>query len=388
MLVARAGSPVQAELAGIDDLKTVRFLVDGKVRAVALDEIVIWGAYRDETRHTCTVLSDGGLLAADVTGIDERRVSLQSDLFDEMTVPRRLVRGLIFQLPARPVKRDRLLERITASTSVGDRLLLSNGDLQSGKVTAGGTDPDVFGVDSLQLLRQSDESPLEFDVQSIDACIFGRRPAARLASAIAFLGFRDGTLVAVSSLIEQEGQVTVKTPGGLVMRARTESFWRELVMLQPESADIDYLSEMDGLGYKHIPFLDLGWPLGLDRNARGARLRSDRVLYRKGVGMHSTSRLVCELAGRYRRFDAELAIDDLSGRTGSVVYRVFLERADANGKNSWGLAFESPVVRGGDSPLSMSVDLSGALRIALVVDFADRGDEGDHANWLNARLVR
>ena len=30
----------------------------------------------------------------------------------------------------------------------------------------------------------------------------------------------------------------------------------------------------------------------------------------------------------------------------------------------------------------------GAARMALLVEFADRGDELDHANWLNARLVK
>ena len=39
-------------------------------------------------------------------------------------------------------------------------------------------------------------------------------------------------------------------------------------------------------------------------------------------------------------------------------------------------------------PVPLSADLNGAKRISLLVDFADRGDERDHADWLNARLVR
>jgi hypothetical protein len=35
----------------------------------------------------------------------------------------------------------------------------------------------------------------------------------------------------------------------------------------------------------------------------------------------------------------------------------------------------------------VSVDLSGAKRISLIVDFADRADEWDRADWLDARLV-
>jgi len=34
------------------------------------------------------------------------------------------------------------------------------------------------------------------------------------------------------------------------------------------------------------------------------------------------------------------------------------------------------------------VDLAGAKRLDLVIDFADRADELDHADWLDARLIR
>jgi hypothetical protein len=38
--------------------------------------------------------------------------------------------------------------------------------------------------------------------------------------------------------------------------------------------------------------------------------------------------------------------------------------------------------------LPIAVNVTNASRLALVVDAADRGDEGDHADWLNARLIR
>jgi len=48
----------------------------------------------------------------------------------------------------------------------------------------------------------------------------------------------------------------------------------------------------------------------------------------------------------------------------------------------------SATIRGGDKPVPLRVDLAGAKRLDLVVDFADRGDQLDHADWLNARLIR
>jgi hypothetical protein len=74
-----------------------------------------------------------------------------------------------------------------------------------------------------------------------------------------------------------------------------------------------------------------------------------------------------------------LSIDDGTSGRGSVRFRVFV---DGRPK------YASPIVRGGTAPLPVSVDLAGAKRLDLVVDFADRADELDHANWLDARLVR
>jgi hypothetical protein len=50
-------------------------------------------------------------------------------------------------------------------------------------------------------------------------------------------------------------------------------------------------------------------------------------------------------------------------------------------------AYEGGVVRVGDAATPLDIDLTGAAALALVVDFADDGDAGDDALWLDARLV-
>jgi hypothetical protein len=98
--------------------------------------------------------------------------------------------------------------------------------------------------------------------------------------------------------------------------------------------------------------------------------------------MHSTSRLAYELDREYQTFAAELALDDAAGARGSAICRVFVAGDDGAFRS----AYESPVLRGGEAPVSVSVDLTEVKRLALIVDFAERGDELDHVNWLNARL--
>ena len=74
----------------------------------------------------------------------------------------------------------------------------------------------------------------------------------------------------------------------------------------------------------------------------------------------------------------EIVIDTAAGQ-GSVRFRIFVD-----GKPK----FTSDTLRGGDPPLPISIDISDANRIDLLVDFADRADQWDHADWLNARFVR
>jgi hypothetical protein len=77
-----------------------------------------------------------------------------------------------------------------------------------------------------------------------------------------------------------------------------------------------------------------------------------------------------------------VAIDDSADDRGSVTFGVYVLR---DGKLVE--AYKSGIVRGGDAPQAVSVDVAGAQGLTLVVDYADRGDEMDRADWLDARLI-
>ncbi|HEY3392664.1 MAG TPA: NPCBM/NEW2 domain-containing protein, partial [Lacipirellulaceae bacterium] len=145
----------------------------------------------------------------------------------------------------------------------------------------------------------------------------------------------------------------------------------------------DYLSDLKPEGYRHVPYLSIEWPYARDRNVLGEPLSVGGKQYLKGVGMHSAARLTYRLNGNYRRFDAAVALDDSAGTRGSVTFSVYVQREGA-----WEVAFTSGIVRGGEAPRPVSVDVAGAQALTLTVDFADRGDELDRANWLDARLVK
>ena len=142
---------------------------------------------------------------------------------------------------------------------------------------------------------------------------------------------------------------------------------------------VAYLSDLQPASYVHVPFLSLAWPYRTDANVVGTQLRAGGRLYAKGIGMHSTSRLTYRLDAKpYKRFEAALAIDNHTDGRGSVVFRVFVDAQER---------YHSPVVRGQMNIIPISVDVLGGIQLSLIVDYAEGGDELDHADWLNARLV-
>ncbi|MFH1919148.1 MAG: NPCBM/NEW2 domain-containing protein, partial [Planctomycetota bacterium] len=190
----------------------------------------------------------------------------------------------------------------------------------------------------------------------------------------AVAGFRDGSRLVGDRLVVGEESLKIDLSGGLTWTAALE----DLVSLQPLGGRVTYLSDLKADGYRHVPFLDLQWPYRTDRNCSGGMLRSGGRLYLKGLGVHSAARLSYLLAKPYDRFQAELGIDDDTAGLGSVRFRVFVDGEEKH---------TSDTIRGGTPPVPVSVDLAGAKRFDLIVDFADRADEQDHANWLDARLV-
>ena len=154
-------------------------------------------------------------------------------------------------------------------------------------------------------------------------------------------------------------------------------------MLQPFVEGVVYLSDLTATSYRHVPFLDVKWDYHRDRNVLLGTLRANSFTYLKGIGMHSPSRLNYRLDRRFDRFQAELALDDRVGKRGSVVCKLYVD--DGSGK--WKSAYTSPVIRGGAPPLPINVDVREARQMTLLVDVADRGDQLDHINWLDARLV-
>lgn len=372
------GAAFSAELSTIDAGQAT-FQTPSGPRTIPLAKLVRAGNLRSAGRGPLVILADGGIVAGQLMAIDKERLTVESDLFGRIQFPVDSLAGILFHPPGDMLRRDLLGDRIVQPTGDSDRLLLANGD------EVAGTFQGLTEEGGIQL--QTNLGRIVVAAQQARALVnnptLRRRPTRSPAGSMAiWTGFADGSRLLAERLTlgaskpgSHDATVRITLPGGLTWTAAAE----ELVFLQPVGGEVVYLSDLKAQEYRHLAFLDLSWPYRNDRNVLGGQLRAGGRVHIKGIGMHSTSRLGYALDRPYRRFEAELAIDDQTDGRGSVVFRVYV---DGQAK------YTSPVIRGGQPPLPISIDLSGVKHLDLVVHWSDRADQSDHADWLDARLIR
>jgi alpha-galactosidase len=122
---------------------------------------------------------------------------------------------------------------------------------------------------------------------------------------------------------------------------------------------------------------DYGKP-GKARTVDGATLTLNHKGYQHGLGTHAESELVIDLHRSASSFTADVGVDDESGARGSVR---FLIRVDGKKR------LYTKVMRGGQAPQHVEVDLRGADRLELNVEDAGDGIDYDHADWADGAIT-
>ena len=116
-----------------------------------------------------------------------------------------------------------------------------------------------------------------------------------------------------------------------------------------------------------------------DKSVDGHALTLAGRVYVHGFGTHSRGLLVVALGGGAKRFTATVGIDDeVGGGKGSAEFQVI----GAGRKTLW----TSGILRQGQPPKTVDVDLTGQKQILLRVTDGGDGYDFDHADWADARF--
>jgi hypothetical protein len=388
----RTTATLAAKLPTAADEGELTFDAGGKRVTPALHELIRFGAFASPAKDKLAVLDSGDLVTFTEASLDGEQLLLKTNQLGDVTIPIATVRGLVLQSPAESLARDRLLDELAAwspkQRDANIQVALDNGDNVMGALKS-------LTAAELTIESAAGAVTLPIDrVKAITSRIGEATSASRDAASrgVRFVvGTSDGSRFTATEIALTESGMQLKTAWGATLAIDSGN----LVAIQTLGGRATYLSDLTASGYKHVPYLATTWPLALNRHVAGGRLRANGREFLKGLGMHSAATAVFTLDKPYRRFEAELAIDDSvfgegaakspdqRAPRGSVIFRVYVDIGDGK----WQLRHASETIRGGIKPTPVSVDVAKAKRVSLIVDFADRADEWDRADWLDARFV-
>ncbi len=179
---------------------------------------------------------------------------------------------------------------------------------------------------------------------------------------------------------------TFVSAGGKTVRSGTVTAIYKALSLDRGAVYLSDLPEQDLVAYLPCWVKDL--------NHVGAAISLGGKEYPKGILLHPAEgadgkglgRVTYVLAGplaRGRRFQATIGIDDSMERynKGSSTFVVEILR-----EGKWQRLYESPVLKLGDKPLSVDVEVAGAQQLRLTTTDGGDGIACDHAEWADARL--
>lgn len=122
---------------------------------------------------------------------------------------------------------------------------------------------------------------------------------------------------------------------------------------------------------------DWGLPQA-DRSVLDTPLTVGGVVYGRGVGTHSISRMLFGLGGDAVSIAGAVGADDKNLFAGKHRFKILGDR-----KVLW----DSGVMRKGDAARAFDVDLSGLDKVLLLVEEAGDGIMYDHADWLEVKIT-
>jgi hypothetical protein len=111
---------------------------------------------------------------------------------------------------------------------------------------------------------------------------------------------------------------------------------------------------------------------GSDRSARGVKF------FNRGVAIRSRTELVYRLPSGFKQFVALAGIEPATSSTGDVRLLIYADDRSL---------FDADV-HGDQAPREIKLDIAGARRLKIIVDFGQNLDTGDWLNLCEARLIK
>lgn len=309
----------------------------------------------------------GDRLRAVLSLTTETNLLARSFLLGDVSIPLGTIQGMILSPPVESDHAFALRRRVLSEPKGSELLWLMNGDRLAGGflgLDVAKTTVRIGGKD--KRLDRTGVQAIGFDPAIVDY------PEPKGIYIEATLS--DGSRIGLERPKVDQGAVSGKTRFGAAISISLA----EVSRLHVRGGGVVFLDDRPATDAVYVGYLGAVAGYRRGENVEGNPLRLLDQTYDRGIGTQSRTLLAYKLERSYSRFQAEVGLDDRAGPLGSVSFRVLVD-----GKER----YASPVMTAREEPRRVDVDLKGGRLLILAVEFGERGDVRDLADWVEPRLI-
>jgi hypothetical protein len=317
-------------------------------------------------------LSTGDRLRMTPLVIDDESIVARWNHFTALppvSMPLELCRGIVTTVPATVAQQGHAFERLLKHQEKVDLITLSNGDRVDG---------EFEGLQDEQFTLDTSIGKVQTRIDQTRSLIFNpdliSKP--RPADSFAIILLSDGSTLHVRTIGSDGDLIIAESIGGFEFSIPVTAM-REIRFYDSNRID---LTRLEPARTTLRPYLSMSREPNINRNVIGGFMTLRGRLMSTGFGVTSGTSQTWILDRQYRQFRATVGVDDAAQGIGSVVFQILVDGT---------LAWQSEIITGKSAPVAVPpVDLSAANELALLVQFAERGNVLDYANWCQPVLIR
>ena len=325
---------------------------------------------RSNTPSSSLQLRNGDVICnTQILSGDESQLSIKNEAIGQVLINNKYWDAIEFINKERP-SAETLVSFFQAPPPKEDMLLLSKMETVSGTIekfrekdlmfNAGGQSRE-YTYDRLAAFRLA---PLEDYTATTDFR--------------ATILFQDGSRITGKLIGFKDKELVLRVLDGQSWSIRTELI-QSIVF---KGGKLIYLSELNPKSVEEKPYVG-GVPIiyrwRRDRSVTGGVLLIGKRTFKRGLGVHSYSKIIFDLNGQYIKFLCDMGLDAAAPTRAICAWRVIVD----------GKEVAKGDAQAGGNADSLKLDIQGARELELVCDYgSDDDDAGDYFDWANARLIK
>ncbi len=320
-------------------------------------------------------LVDGSRLTAQQFTIHHGTASIEIETDNPIELPAAAIRRVRFSDPDNP--KSPAWPADADAPAAADRLIVrakSGVDLMEGVI--GDVTPE-------RVEFKIDDETVPAQRAKIDGLIFFHKTGEDLPDAACVVDDSSGAHLRAKSVVLAGGRLQVTTLAGPVITPPLESISR----LDFSAGKLIYLSDLTPESTHWTSYFDYGDSLPAvaqyyaprrDEGPERSPLTLGGKTYAKGLSIYSRTEIQYRVPSGVKTLKATAGIDDAVRPLGAVHLVI-----SSDGKPLFDRA-----ITGDDAPVDLDLDVTGAQRLTILVDFGGNQDAGDYLDLADARMLK